>query len=147
MRLSAIAAAFAAVIFLTGTLMGPGPADASQPPPPGARVFFANLKDGDTVKSPFVVQFGAEGVKVVKAGITLPGTGHHHLLIDRELTDDDKGFSIPADDNHLHFGGAQTEVELSLPPGQYTLQLVFGDGDHVPYDPMLTSERITITVE
>lgn len=142
MRQTAFAIALSAMISLLGTS-----AAIAESPPPGARVFFENLADGDTVKSPFLIRFGAEGVKVVKAGINLPGTGHHHLLIDRELTADDKGFSIPSDDNHRHFGGAQTEVELSLPPGQYTLQLVFGDGDHVPYDPMLASDRITITVE
>lgn len=120
---------------------------AAESPPDGARIFFVDLKDGDTVSSPFLIRFGAEGVKVVRAGINLPRTGHHHLLIDAELTDEDHGFAIPEDAHHRHFGAGQTEVELTLPPGTYTLQLVFGDGDHVPYDPMLSSDRITITVE
>lgn len=129
---------------LIGLYALPSPAEA---PPEGSRVFFVDLKDGDTVESPFLVRFGAEGVKIMKAGITIPGTGHHHLLIDAELTDEDHGFAIPEDDNHRHFGAGQTQVELTLPPGTYTLQLVFGDGDHVPHDPMLTSDRITITVK
>lgn len=120
---------------------------AQSPPPPGAQVFFANLQDGATVKSPFLVKFGAQGVKITRAGINIPGTGHHHLLINTELTADDKGFSIPEDTRHLHFGGGQTEVELNLDPGTYTLMMVLGDGDHVPFDPMVTSDKITITVE
>lgn len=115
--------------------------------PAGAKVYFVNIKDGDTVQSPFVVQFGLDGMKIAKAGINLPGTGHHHLLIDRELTEEDHGYAIPADDHHRHFGGGQTQVELNLEPGTYTLLLVMGNGDHVPFDPILQSDKITITVE
>ena len=34
---------------------------AQTPSPPGATVYFINLKDGDTVMSPFKVQFGLTG--------------------------------------------------------------------------------------
>jgi hypothetical protein len=54
---------------------------------------------------------------------------------------------IPADAQHRHFGGGQTEVVLELPPGRHTLQLVLGDHNHIPHAPPLHSERITITVE
>jgi hypothetical protein len=57
------------------------------------------------------------------------------------------GYGLPADDNHRHFGGGQTEVTLDLPAGTHTLQLVLGDMNHVPHDPPVTSEVITITVE
>ena len=120
---------------------------AQSPPPPGAQVFFANLQDGAVVKSPFLVKFGAEGVKITRAGINIPGTGHHHLLINTELTAEDKGYSIPQDERHRNAGGGQTEVELNLDPGTYTLMMVLGDGDHVPFEPMITSDKITITVE
>jgi hypothetical protein len=53
----------------------------------------------------------------------------------------------PSDDNHRHFGGGQTEVTLELPAGTHTLQLVLGDLNHVPHDPPVTSEVITVTVE
>lgn len=47
----------------------------------------------------------------------------------------------------MHFGGAQTEVTMDLPPGTHSLQLLLGDGNHVPHDPPVLSEAITITVE
>ena len=53
---------------------------------------------------------------------------------------------IPSDDNHLHFGGGQTQVTLDLPPGEHTLQLLLGDHNHVPHDPVVVSEQISITV-
>ena len=45
------------------------------------KVYFINLQDGDEVKSPFLVQFGLSGKGVAPAGIDVPNTGHHHLLI------------------------------------------------------------------
>ena len=54
---------------------------------------------------------------------------------------------LPADDNHRHFGGGQTEVTLDLAPGPHTLQLVLGDVGHVPHSSPVVSARITIHVE
>ena len=71
---------------------------------------------------------------------------HHHLLIDvTEIPLLDK--PIPKDDHHLHFGGGQTETTLELSPGPHTLQLIFGDKDHMPFDPPVMSDRITINVK
>ena len=53
--------------------------------PEGARVFFITPADGDTVSSPVSIEFGIEGMDVVKAGNDQPHSGHHHLLIDTEL--------------------------------------------------------------
>jgi hypothetical protein len=55
--------------------------------------------------------------------------------------------SLPADDNHRHFGGGQSEVSLELPPGEHTLQLRLADRMQAPDDPALMSEVVTITVE
>src|SRR5580692_9968809 len=75
--------------------------DAAQTPSPtGAKVYFINLKDGDTVTSPFLVQFGLSGMGVAPAGVEKPNTGHHHLLIDTKLTDEQMKEPIPADDTH-----------------------------------------------
>ena len=54
---------------------------------------------------------------------------------------------IPADDNHRHFGGGQTEVTLDLPAGTHTLQLLLGDHDHFVHEPVIASDVITVTVE
>ena len=54
-------------------------ASAETPSPAGAKVYFINLKDGQQVTSPFLVQFGLSGMGVAPAGIEKPNTGHHHL--------------------------------------------------------------------
>lgn len=110
-------------------------------------VYFVNLADGDTVSSPFRVVFGLSGLGVAPALTDKELTGHHHLLIDTELSEEEMEYAIPNDDLHRHFGGGQTEVVLELPPGEHTLQLNFGDLNHEQFDPPILSERITITVE
>ena len=94
-------------------------------------VDFANLRDGDTVTSPFVVRFVVKDMEVVPAGEVKPGTGHHHILIDIPAVADNS--VIPADAQHKHFGKGQTETELTLPPGEHTLSLQFADGLHRSY--------------
>ena len=123
------------------------PVAAQTPSPAGAKVYFINLKDGDTVASPFLVQFGLSGMGVAPAGVEKPNTGHHHLLIDAPaLTEEQLKEPIPADENHRHFGGGQTETMVALPEGKHTLQLVLGDWMHIPHVPPVMSEPITITV-
>jgi hypothetical protein len=117
------------------------------PAPEGAKVYFINLKDGDTVQSPVSIQFGLAGMGVAPAGTEKEHTGHHHVIIDETLEGDELNESIPADDNHKHFGGGQTETSIELSPGQHTLQLVLGDWSHIPHDPPVMSEQITITVK
>jgi Domain of unknown function (DUF4399) len=116
------------------------------PAPANAKVSFANIKNGDTVTSPFTVQFALTGMTIGRAGTHEPNSGHHHLLIDTRLEPGMLAFAIAADDKHRHFGAGQTEVSLTLPAGQHTLQLVFADGNHIPHDPPVASEVITITV-
>ncbi len=116
------------------------------PAPPEARVYISYPKNGKTVTNPFLVRFALSGMGVAPAGVERPSTGHHHLLIDVEDPPAPDKF-IPADDQHRHFGGGQTEVRLSLPPGQHTLQLLLGDKNHIPHDPVVISEVITITVQ
>jgi hypothetical protein len=117
------------------------------PAPEGAEVYFIDLADGATVTSPLLVRFGARGVGIAPAGVERDGTGHHHLIVNESIEGEELTQPIPADDNHVHFGGGQTEVEIELPPGTHTLQLVMGDWSHVPHDPPIVSERITVTVE
>jgi hypothetical protein len=131
------------------TATAEAPAQSSAMPrtdsPVGARVFFITPLDGETVAPAFAVEFGIEGMSVVPAGNDAPDSGHHHLLIDADLPD--LGLPIPADANHVHFGDGSTATERTLPPGQHTLQLLFADHLHIPHQPPVYSERITITVE
>lgn len=120
----------------------------STPSPDGAMVYFIGVEDGATLTNPVTLHFGLRGMGVAPVGVDLPNTGHHHLYVNRAaFNDEDVGFGIPADDNHVHFGGGQTEVTLELPEGTHTLQLVLGDLNHVPHDPPVVSEMITVTVE
>ncbi len=107
-------------------------------------VDFVNLKDGDQVSNPFKVIFKVSGLNIAPAGELKEGSGHHHLLINQTYID--KGITIPADESHLHFGKGQTETELYLNSGTYTLTLQFADGYHRSYGKTL-SKMIKIEVK
>ena len=103
------------------------------------KVYFINIKDGDVLKSPFLIQFGLRGKGVAPAGVDVTNTGHHHLLIN--VDEVDYNLPIPSSDQHLHFGLGQTETNLELPSGKHSLQLVLGDKYHIPHKPPLMSEK------
>jgi len=113
--------------------------------PAGAKVYIVSPKDGATVKGPVTVVFGLTGMGIAPAGIQMENTGHHHLLIDTDLPAN-VGMPLPATDNIKHFGKGQTETTLDLKPGKHTLQLVLGDHLHIPFLPVVASQKITITV-
>jgi hypothetical protein len=115
------------------------------PRPADAKLYIISPANGETVSSPVTVRFGLIGMGVAPAGVASPNTGHHHLVIDSPLPALDG--PQPKDDKHLHFGGGQTETKVTLTPGKHTLQLVLADKDHVPHEPPLVSEPITITVK
>ena len=125
------------------TVHVPAPVERT-PSPPGAKVYFIGLHDGDTVPQHLTLHFGLENMGVAPAGIERPNTGHHHLLIDSELPPMDQ--PIPNDPKHLHFGAGQTEATVTLPLGRHKLQLLFGDYRHIPHDPPVMSEPITVNV-
>jgi len=112
----------------------------------GARLYFIEPQNGARVAPTFTVKFGLSGMGVAPAGVDFPATGHHHLLIDAD-TLPDMAQPIAFTEQSLHFGGGQTEAEITLPPGQHSLQLLLGDKNHVPFNPPVISERIQITVE
>jgi hypothetical protein len=98
------------------------------------------------VSNPVTIVFGARGIGIAPAGVEWEKTGHHHLLIDIDPATIAMGESLPATDAIRHFGGGQTEVTLELPPGEHRLQLLMGDHNHIPHDPPILSEAITVTV-
>ena len=113
--------------------------------PTDAEVYIIEPANGDTVGETFTVKFGLSGMDLAPAGVQEDNTGHHHLLIDSpeiNLT-----ASLPSTEQIRHFGKAQTETELTLPPGEHTLQLVLGNYAHVPHDNPVISEPITVTVQ
>ena len=108
------------------------------------RVYIESPENGALVHSPVEIVFALDGMELAPAGTYAADTGHHHLIIDNELPD--LGMPIPSDKNHLHFGKAQDRVLLDLEPGLHTLQLLLGDGSHIPHKPPLISEKIEIRI-
>lgn len=130
-------------MLLGGPLALAGPLDRTQAPD-DAKVYFISPADGAEVRSPVTVRFGLRGMGVAPAGVDAQHSGHHHLLINTGPPALDK--PIPADEQHRHFGGGQSEAQIELPPGEHTLQLLLGDHRHIPHNPPVMSETITVTV-
>lgn len=119
--------------------------DALPTVPSNAKVYFKNLKDGETVSSPVKVEMGANNISVDSAGTIRPNSGHFHLIID----DGDSitsGTVVPKDSTHLHFGNAQKEATISLSPGKHKIALQFADGIHRSYGSKL-SDVVTVNVK
>ena len=117
------------------------------PSPEGAQVYVISPADGATLTNPVTIVFGLAGMGVAPAGADFENTGHHHLLINitpEEIALDEP---LPATEQIVHFGGGQTQVTTELPPGEHTLRLLLGDMNHIPHDPPVVSEPITVTVE
>ena len=112
--------------------------------PESGNVFFVEPADGATVSSPVKVVMGVEDVEVRAAGEIVPNTGHHHIIINGDFIPTET--IVPDDENHLHYGAAQTETELELEPGEYTLTMQLADGIHRSYGEKF-SAQIKITVE
>jgi hypothetical protein len=126
----------------------PNPSPAAglprKPAPEGAAAYIISPQNGAVVSSPVRVVFGLRGAGVAPAGVERPSSGHHHLLIDSPVPP--LNLPIPSAAGHVHFGGGQTETSVTLMPGRHTLQLLLGDELHVPHDPPLLSEVVTIEV-
>jgi hypothetical protein len=115
--------------------------------PAGAEVYFIAPQNGAKLHSPVTIKFGLKGMGIAPAGIKFDNTGHHHLLVDTDLSELKLDAPMPATDKIVHFGKGQTETTLTLAPGKHTLQLVFADYLHQSFDPPLASKKITITVD
>jgi hypothetical protein len=137
-----------AVFTAVSLLAAPVAIAGETPSPAGAAVYFIAPADGAMVSSPVAVKFGLKGMGVAPAGIEKAKTGHHDLLINIDPPKgEDLDYSLPADDNVRHFGGGQTETMVDLPKGTHTLQLLLGDANHIPHNPPVLSQKITITVK
>ena len=122
------------------------PAFAVETSPPGAREYIIWPRDGAAIKGgKFWLRMGLANMGLAPAGTAKAETGHHHVILDADLPPMDE--PIPNNEHYLHFGKGQSEVRMELPPGQHTLQLILGDANHVPFNPPVYSNKITITVK
>jgi hypothetical protein len=111
-----------------------GLAACQEPGPP--QVWFISPSEGDVVEGPHVLaELGASGVEIVSADIHEPGTGHHHIFVNVDLTpmDDTIPSGLPG---ILHLGQGQTEFLVrDLEPGEHRFIAVLAHWDHIPFDP------------
>ena len=136
----------AAVLANTASPQQPAPAPVAAAPTINAEVYVIAPQAGARVHSPVTVRFGLKGAGIAPAGVKFDNTGHHHLLVDTDLSTVKLDAPLPATDKIVHFGKGQTETELKLEPGKHTLQLLFADYTHTPFSPTVSSKKITITV-
>ena len=114
------------------------------PSPEGAKAYFIDLKDGDTVNSPLLIRFGlTEQMGIAPALADWPDTGHFHLIIDSKPPNPNR----PISNKHLHLHKGQTEAIVEFKQGRHSLQIVMGDYSHMPHDPPVMSEQISVNVE
>jgi len=129
----------------------PAEAPSAEAPPPArpagaASVTITAPAEGASVAGPAVnAVLTASGVTISPAGTMEPGTGHHHLFLDIDVTP--MGEPIPAGTPGItHLGQAQTEFTLEgVAAGQHRLIAVLADGAHVPLDPPLV-DTVMFTV-
>lgn len=112
----------------------------------GNSVKITEPPNGAVVSSPVKVCMETHGVAVepAKKGVN-DGKGHHHLLIDVDLPKD-LSKPIGKDAHHVHMGDGSTCKELKLDAGKHSISALFAKGNHVPYDPAITT-TIHVTVK
>lgn len=113
--------------------------------PEDARVFFVNVEDGSTLKSPIHIEMGVEGMEVEPAGAVKEGFGHHHIIVNNTNGYVERGEVVPMNETNIHFGKGQLEYDLELEPGEYILTLQFANGYHESYGEKL-SRTINVNV-
>lgn len=132
-------------VCLIGIVLAATPCSAQTPAPEDAELYFISPRDGAKLRGPITVRFGLKHMGVTHAGDTTPNMGHHHLLVD--VTEPISPTEpLPSNKRYLHFGSGQTETQVDLPPGPHTLQLVLGDANHKPFQPLVASKTIHIRV-
>lgn len=126
------------------------PAAAATPEPePAPRVFFVAPEDGATIPLLSKLQFGAEHftIEPVGDGAIHENAGHFHIGVDTECLP--AGEVIPTADPWIHFGDGSTSIEIELAPGEHTLVLQVGDGEHrtLPDEGLCSTIKVTASEE
>src|SRR5204862_7504085 len=132
-----------ALLGLGATVLNPAaaPAQAGH-----AKVKIVAPANGATVSGPVKVVLQATGVEIVPATVERPGTGHHHLFVDHDLTPLDD--TIPRGvTGILHLGRGQTEFVLdSLKPGPHRVIAAVADRKHTSLKPArIDTVRFNVT--
>ncbi len=121
------------------------PLDAAAQAKGKVTVKITSPTNGATVTPPVTIKLQATGVRIVPASVEQPGTAHHHLFVDHNLTwmTDTIPIGSPG---IIHLGRGQSEFVLdSLKPGQHRVIAVLADWRHIPLNP-LVADTVTFTV-
>lgn len=112
----------------------------------GNAVTITDPPNGAMVSGLVKVCLATEGVEVepAKKGVN-EGKGHHHIIVDVDLPKD-LSKPIGKDASHIHMGDGSTCKEIKLSAGKHIIRTLFAKGNHVPYNPALTS-TVTINVK
>lgn len=123
-------------IALSATLLLLAAVACDRGTPEPVEVWFEYPTEGAEVEGPDVlVRLGSSGIGIVPADVRDPGTGHHHIFVDTDLTplNDTIPSGVPG---ILHMGQGQREFLVQgLAPGEHRLIAVLADWAHVPLDP------------
>lgn len=118
--------------------------------PGGGKVFFAEPKEGASVKSPVHIVFGSDmfTIAAVPPGEIAPeavraNTGHFHLGVDTDCLP--AGSVIPKANPWVHFGKGDNTIEMQLTPGPHKLAVQAGDDRHATMTGLCEVINITVT--
>lgn len=102
--------------------------------------------EGSEVAGPSVtVRLDVSGFPIVPAGDMTPGTGHHHLYLDADLTPASE--PVPSvEGSIIHMGDASaTYTFQNVAPGEHRIIAVVADGAHFPLQPWVV-DTVTFRV-
>ena len=110
------------------------------------RVWFIQPEEEAVVTSPVAFEFGSENIMIEPRGDgeVHAGAGHHHIGVNTQCLP--AGEIIPEADPWVHFGDGSAAIEMQLTPGEHTLTIQLGDGEHRTLDEPGLCESITIIV-
>ncbi len=136
---SRIAAAPLALAFLAVACGGGEQAEADAAPEiapesmPTVRI--VQPEEGAMVGPDVMVLLETEGIEIISITPPVPGTGHHHLYVDVDLTPLSE--MVPQNDPQIiHKGDGSSEIMLEgLAPGEHRVIAVVANPAHIPIDP------------
>jgi hypothetical protein len=123
-------------------------ADASpdDPTPEAGTVTIVTPVNGALINGSTVTVNLSSTVQILPAGDPTPGSGHHHLFLDADLSD--AGVPVPTVPGSIvHMGDASSSfVFENVPAGEHRLIAVVADAVHVPLQPWVV-DTVVFTVE
>jgi hypothetical protein len=133
------------LVFFAGCAAQAGGGSSSAVSSSGKALAITQPATLSNVNSPLKVCMATNGytVEPAKKGVN-PGKGHHHLLIDSDIPAD-LSKPVAKDDTHIHMGDGSKCKTINLTKGQHTITALFAQGNHVPFNPVVT-DSVTVRV-